>query len=376
MQTRARNALVLAGFAVVAAAGLAWTWSHRRSPDLRARAIDAIPNGALLVATADLAALRASPVGGRVLQRGREIQGLGKVRDVCGFDPMDSLAELALAIPAAGEPGDFGVVGAGPVDDEALLACAAKVIEARGGRAVVTRIGGFQTVRDADLPTAGGEIAVRKGGPVLLGGGAYLRAMIDAADGRSPTIRASVAHAELSRVVGDAAVRLTVVFTPEQRETLAAELRSAGATRSPASSLVAAAIGVRLGAVMALHGVLACEDPGPCGALAGDLRAARDERAADMATRLIGVGAVLGRTQIDAEGALVHARVEIPADDAALLVDRVLALRGFRHPMPEPPATASTEVPAPSADAVVRPEAAKPTSAPGQPSPSARKVLP
>jgi len=353
VQTRTRNALVLVGFAAATSAGLAWIWGHRQSPDLRAHALDAVPNGALLVATADLGVLRASPVGGRFLQQGREIQGLGKVRDVCGFDPLDSLTELALAIPAAGEAGDFGVVGAGPVDDEALLACAAKVIEARGGRSVVTTVGSFRTVRDAELPTPGGEIAVRKGGPVLLGGGAYLRAMIDAADGRSPSVRASVAHAELGRAVGEAAVRVTVVLTPEQRETLAAELRGAGGGVAPASSLVAAGLGIQLGPVVSLHGVLACEQAKPCAALAEDLRSARDARAADGATRLIGVGAVLQRVQIEAEGLLVQARVEMPADDAAQLVDRVLTLRGFRHPMPsdEPP---RHEAP-PPADEVVRP---------------------
>src|SRR5688572_2048817 len=114
-------------------AGLIWAAKQRSSADLRARALDSIPNGALLVATADLDTLRASPSFAPLLREGREIPGLGKVREVCGFDPMDTLHELAVAIPAAGEEGDFGIVAAGVVDDEALVACASKVIEARGG---------------------------------------------------------------------------------------------------------------------------------------------------------------------------------------------------------------------------------------------------
>src|SRR5437773_541082 len=97
-------------------------------PALRGRALDAIPSGALLLATADLAALRASPVGAPFLHEGREIPGLGKVRDVCGFDPIDTLTEVALAIPAAGDAGEFGLSAAGDVDADALVACASKVI--------------------------------------------------------------------------------------------------------------------------------------------------------------------------------------------------------------------------------------------------------
>ena len=140
MQTRTRNAIVFAGAAAVAAAGLAAVAHYRRAPDVAAHAIDAVPAGALLVATADLAALRASPVGAPFLREGREIPGLGKVRDVCGFDPMDTLTEVAVAIPAQGDTGEFGLVASGPIDDEALLACASKVIEARCGRAETTTL--------------------------------------------------------------------------------------------------------------------------------------------------------------------------------------------------------------------------------------------
>jgi hypothetical protein len=358
VQTRTRNALWLAGFAAVAALGLIAVWRVRQRPDLRQRALDAVPNGALLVATADLAALRASAVGGRFLKEGREIPGLGKVRDVCGFDPLDVLTEVAIAIPAAGDPGDFGLVGAGPVEDQALLACAAKVIEARGGRAVLTRVGSFQTVRDADLATPGGEIAVRPGGPLLLGGGAYLRAMIDTADGRGPSVRSSAAHGQLGGAVGEGAVRATVVLTPEQRRTLVEELRATGGDAA-AASVVAGAIALQLGASVRLHAVLACEEARACAGLAEALRAARTERAADMGTRMIGLGSVLDRLDIEAERDLIHARVEVPTDEAALLLDRVLNLRGFRHPMPRPAPEDTGSAPAgplPAPDEVLRPD--------------------
>lgn len=362
MKTRTRNAIVLAAALAVITAGLVWVAKQRAAPDLRFRALDAVPSGALLVASADLDALRGSPLGVPFLKEGREIPGLGKVREVCGFDPIDTLSELALAIPAAGDPGDFGLVAAGDVADEALLACAAKVIEARGGRPVVTRIGTFSAVRDASLSAAsGGEIAVRKGGPVLLGAGAYLRAMIDAAEGRAPTVRSSLAHSHLARVVGAAAVRVTAVLTPEQRRTLDEELGAApgDAARPRGSSIMAGALGAEVGPSVSLHGVILCDSAAACRDLAAALRATRDARASDFATRLTGFGSILGQLQIEAEGEEVHARVAMPSEEAAKLLERLVALRGMRHPMPT--------------DASGRPRLAKPPS-PDAPAPD--EVIP
>lgn len=337
MQTRTRNALAFLAVAAACGGGLAWVAQHRQVPDLKGHALDAIPGGALLVATADIEALRASPVGAPFLRQGREIPGLGKVRDVCGFDPMDTLREVALAIPAAGDAGEFGLSASGDVDAEALLACAAKVIEGRGGRPVVTSVGSFRSVRDAAAGASAGEIAVRKGGPLLLGGGAYLRAMIDAADGRTPTIRASVAHTQLAQEVGDASVRITVVLTPDQRQALSEELANGGEAGSPAAAIVAGALGVKLGPTVALHGVLACDGEAACSRLAVTLKAARDDRASDYATRLVGFGGVLEQLQIEPKGQTLHARVSVPSDQAVPLAERLVTLRSFRHPMPDKP---------------------------------------
>lgn len=359
MQTRARNAIALAAAAAVLTAGLVGLARRRRVPDLRSRALDAVPAGALLVATADLAALRASPVGAPFLREGREIPGLGKVRDVCGFDPIDTLEEVAVAIPAAGDSGDFGLVASGPVDDARLIACAGKVIEARGGRPVVTTIGSFRTVRDAGL-ASGGEIAARKGGPLLFGAGAYLRAMIDAADGHAPTVKTSNVHGRLAREVGDAAVRVTVVLSREQRVALADELAIAGEEASPAASIVAGALGLELGAMVSVKGVVACDRADACGKLAGALKSARDARAADHATRLVGFGPVFEQLAIEVDGDMVRARTQVPAEQAVTLAERLVTLRGLRHPMPKdeapPKGAAPPEASAPRADEIIVPD--------------------
>src|SRR5262249_37302025 len=151
---------------------------------------------------------------------------------------------------------------------------------------------------DATLVTSGGEIAIRgkPGGEstLLLGGGTYLRAMIDAADGRAPSIRASVAHTNLGKEIEEGAARVTFVLTAEQRNALANDFAAGRADAKPLLTLVGGALGLRVnGRAVSLHGVLACDDAPHCNDLATALRAARDERASDLGVRLVGFGQVL-----------------------------------------------------------------------------------
>jgi hypothetical protein len=359
VQTRTRNSLALAVAAVAMSVGLVVLAQQRRSPDRRFRALDAVPRSALLVAVADLAALRASPVGAPFLKKGREIPGLGKVKDLCGFDPIDDLSEVALAIPESGDSGDFGLVASGKIDEKALITCASKVIEGRGGVPSVTTIGSFRTVRDTSLTEGGGEIAVRDGGPLLLGAGNYLRAMIDTAEKRTLSIRDSEAHGWLGREAGEASLRITAVLSREQRAALAEEQRAA-MPDAPPVSIFGGALGVELGPTVALHGLIACESAPSCARLADKLNAARDERAADLGTRLVGFGALFEQLKIEPGKELLHLRLTLPADQAAQLAERLLALRGFRHPMPagdlsgsppRPPPAVELSAPRPSASA-------------------------
>ncbi|MEZ4302236.1 MAG: hypothetical protein R3B70_45330 [Polyangiaceae bacterium] len=370
MQTRTKNAL--AALVLAAALGLAIFALTRGRPatSLRSPALDAVPQGAFVVAVADLDALRKTSIGPKLLSNGREIPGLGKVRDVCGIDPIEHVRELAFAIPAGGEEGDFGIVASGDLPDDDLLACASKVIEQRGGRPVIANVGSFRTVRDATMVLSGAEIAVKKGGPILFGAGAYLRAMIDAADGRIPSVRGSIAHSRLSEQIRGTTLRATVVLTPPQRKELAEGLAD---KRGPAgaASILAGALGATAGESVALHAIIACEDPAGCAEVATLLQKARDERAADMATRIAGFSKVLEGIQIRAEGETVQITAEIPADEAAVLVERVLLLRGMRHPMPRPTAEPAAETPSASASASAAepPPDAGPPDAMAQPAP-------
>jgi len=360
VQTRTRNALVFAaGMAVVVAAVVA-VGKLRQTPAPPPSALDAIPDGALLIATASVEPLRRSGAFAPVFSEAREIPGLGKVKDVCGFDPLENLKDLAIAVPAAGNDGDFGLVAAGKIDQAALVACAAKVIEARGGRSVVNTIGGFSTVRDASQSTSGAEIAVREGGPVLLGAGSYLRSMIDAADGRVPSVRADAAHERLRREAGEGALRVTVVLTAEQRRTLSEELSRGGALGSPVASIVGLGLAVSLEPRIALHGVVACDAAKPCAELAKIFDARRAAQAEDTLARLLGAAPLLERLRIVAEGERIHGRVDMSADEATNLIERLLVLRNAaRQREAEPPSPRPNDrpIPLPEASATVRPDA-------------------
>ncbi|TKC99890.1 hypothetical protein [Polyangium fumosum] len=354
MQTRTRNALVFAAAAVVVVAAVAWVWQRREMARPLPATLDAIPEGALLVATADLGALRRSDAFAPLLSETREIPGLGKVRDVCGFDPMAGLTELGVAVPSSGGDGDFGLVASGAIDPDALLACASKVIEARGGRSVVNPIGAFRTVRDASQSTSGAEIAVREGGPILLGAGSYLRAMIDAAEGRVPSARADGDHTKLAAEAGPGALRVTVVLTPEQRRTLLEEIALSGAQGSPAASVVGLGLSVTIGERVGLSGVVACDAAAPCADLARIFEGKRTAQSGDPLVRLMGLGPILERLQIGAEGPRISARVDMSTDEATELVTRVIALRAAaarqRGPVEEEPlAPAPPRPPPPSA---------------------------
>src|SRR5690606_9459900 len=79
-------------------------------------------------------------------------------------------------------------------------------------------------------------------------------------------------------------------------------------------------------------GVLAnCDAPEPCAELASTLREARDEKLAEIGTRLLGLSSLLSKLQIDARGTTLTARLELPAEEATKLVDRLMVLQALRR---------------------------------------------
>lgn len=325
MRSSLRQALAVFSIGAVGLVGY-FVWAQTKQATFTS-SLDALPDGALLVATADVGALRKSNLFAPILNETGEIPGLGNVKDVCGFDPLEHIADVAMGVPATGADGDFGLVASGKINAESLLSCASKVIEARGGRPVVNPIGSFRTVRDASARAGGAEIAVRDGGPILLGAGTYLRAMIDAADARIPRVTTDVLHERLSREIGAGAMRVTLVLTPEQRRTLNEELARGGAEGSPAAAMIGLGLAANIDTRVSLSGVVACDMAQPCADLGRTFDTRRASQSDDPLMRLVGAKPLLERMKITAEGTKIAARVDMSSEEAANLVERLLLLR-------------------------------------------------
>jgi len=370
-----------AGAAVLVAAGLLVTMRDRIAPppteaEHASAPTDAIPVGALLVVTTDLARMRASGFAERLQASSREVPGLGDLRQACGFDPFETFDAAAFAIPNEGADGDFGIAVLGTkVQSDQLLACTTKVIEALGGKPLASRLGSFDTVRDVGSGAPAGEIAARPAGPFLLGAGSYLRAMVDAADGRVPSVHGEGAHARLAGALGGSpVVTATLVLGARQRATIADEIARAGAGAPPAIARVAAAaISVETkGDRVGLHAIFACDDARGALEVAHAIEDLRLARKGAPLARLSGMAGLLTAIQVEVERDFVHARLVLPVAEAEALLG--LLLDGARSsarpapPMPRygnPPPAATTASASPAASATTAPSASAAPSAPG-----------
>jgi hypothetical protein len=221
-------------------------------------ALAALPRGAALVVSADFARVRQSPLGAALTGGGRELPGIGPLDELCGFDPTDRIREIALA--AADGASELGIVATGDFSRDRLIECAARVIEKRGGEPAHSQLGSFRTVRDRGRPE--GEVAVREGGPVLLGGGSYLRDMVDAVEGRAPTLLGDETHSVLRAAIGGrGAVLVTWIARPDWLERWLGHDAVAG---SPLAAVRAGALRLEVAPELAATFLFTCPDDATC----------------------------------------------------------------------------------------------------------------
>jgi hypothetical protein len=128
-----------------------------------------LPADALFLATVDLVAAHRSGLLESFGKDTLESAGARRIRSVCGFDPVEPLRALGVAAGHAGSGGlDFAIIAAGDFGAERIAACAEKMIVAQGGTPRRAKMGSFSSVHD-ESRTQAGVVAVRQGGPVLLG---------------------------------------------------------------------------------------------------------------------------------------------------------------------------------------------------------------
>jgi hypothetical protein len=208
--------------------------------------LELIPPGSAFVLSADIAQLRHAALG--PLLSARLGSSAGDLGGLCGFDPLTALDQLALAVPSAGaaageHEGDFGVIASGRFSATQIMRCASASISRRGGDPVSSELGAFSSVRDRTA--AGGEVAARDGGPLIVGGGSYFRELLDAAEGKGQKLEhqdpRDARHAALRQTLGAG----TIVATWLLAEGWFERVSGADSARlSPLGSLKA--IGARL----------------------------------------------------------------------------------------------------------------------------------
>jgi hypothetical protein len=355
--TRAKNILGLLAFV---AASVVVVWLIRRQTAERQRVIDAVPADAFLVMTLDVDGLRKSPLGTAILGGANsKLLGEKTITSTCGFDPLDRMREIAVAVPQEDETGEFGIVIRADITKDELLACAEKVMDSRqgGAHASTRESGSFTLVEpDGDLQNRYPTLAYRKGGPFLVARGTWLGTMIDTAEGKLPSARRESTHLSLRRALGQAsddaptfAFLATVVLPKEMRERIKKEMGGeldGDAKDESRSALAAGILGVESAGVAVLAGnaggdtsVVAdvmCEGVTACAAVAKLVERKRADWTSDFSIRLLGAGALLDHIVVENRGTSVLISTHAPSDEAAKWVTRVLELQGVRHPTAGP----------------------------------------
>jgi hypothetical protein len=171
---------VVASFAVLTRAKRA---PHAAAPPVPSL-LGAVPTGPALLVTVDVAALGEAAAVELLRAGGGALLGL---REVCGFEPLLGLRQVAFALPRAdpGEAPDFALIARTELAPEPVLRCAETLIRKRGGVPVRSALGELRSVRDQKKPL--GEVAIRDDGLFVLSGGRYFRDVVDAANGRFVT---------------------------------------------------------------------------------------------------------------------------------------------------------------------------------------------
>jgi hypothetical protein len=331
-------AAVIAAVVLIGRAG-----RHGRAPR---GVLAAVPKGAWLVATLDVAALRGSALAQPLVGSAGAavLPGVGPLSSACGFDPLARLQQIAVAAPEAGDRGDFGVAFSSDLTRDELTRCAEKVIRARGGSPSTSSRGSFTVVEDAGDPKHT-RLAYREGGPSLAGTGAWLDAMIDAveaADKNADT--ASTEHDAVRDALAPSgaparALVATALLPKALRDRLKAEIAPTAPNEAYAGVLSVDQAGLAVttggpGSTTELVAELRCETPAACDEVKKFLEKERFTLSRDLMVRMIGLGGLVDSFSAEAHGAALSLRARAPTEDVARAVQRIIDYQGGRSRAP------------------------------------------
>jgi hypothetical protein len=352
MTPRSKNLIALLCAAVLTATV---AWLIRRSREERLHAIDAVPANAFLVVSLDVDLLRKSPLAGVVLGGpAGSLLGGKNVASTCGFDPIDRMREVVVAVPVEDESGEFGVAIRADVTKDELVDCARKVLEARGVAKDVTfrQTGSFTWVEpEGALAKHYPTLAYREGGPYLIARGAWLGTMVDTAEGKLPSARRESMHLSLRKALGQSsddapafALLATVILPKEMRERIKRDMGKEIAEEpgeASSAALMAGALGVEAAGLAISAGddaggearalvELRCEDEAARAAVARIIEKNRREWSkSDSTMRFLGIGALLDNLTVEERGR----DLRVSTHEVARWLQRLLDLRSPRSPL-------------------------------------------
>jgi hypothetical protein len=306
------------GLALAAAwAGVVWQANRPEgAAATRVRALAVVPAGPVFVLSVDVARLRASGAGQALV--GRSVAGLAA--KACENVIAQGSDELVVALPAGSDgtrPGldSLALIVSGTFRGSAVATCAEERVRARGGDPVRTALGSFVSVRARRQPA---EVVARDG-LLIVSEGAYLRTLVDVADGhRADGSEAErerdLVHAELRRVLGRGAPVIATLVLPSGWPR--AVLAEPAAELSPLSAVRSAALRAELGTEIELSGLIVCDASASCEHLVRFLGNAR----ADLGNLLPPDAAtLLGRLAFTRKDARIDFSAQLRAEDVAKL---------------------------------------------------------
>ncbi|HYQ25886.1 MAG TPA: hypothetical protein VER04_01665 [Polyangiaceae bacterium] len=287
-------------------------------------ALSIIPPGSAFLLSADLRSFTRTPLGTFIAERLQRSAGASKFLELCGFDPLTRLDQLALAVPSpnlAAPAPDFAIVGRGSFRAADITRCARSVINARSGEAIQTKLGSFDSVRDRKASS--GEIAA-KDGLVVVSGGSYLRELLDSAEGQPGRDEArdvrDARHAELRRALGPGSLLATWLLGEGWFERVAGE--GTNAKLSPLSALKTVSARVDVGQTAELRVLLECADSegaAHVSSLLGELRASLGVLPLDPA-----LAQIAGRITVSQKGARLQLGLELKQAELSPVLDALL----------------------------------------------------
>jgi len=345
--------LLLVGVLALGALG-AWLLA----PSMRERtASSAIPTGAFLLVTMDLAKMRESPLA-------HELSGLREVSEVtqeCGFDPIARAKSIAIGVPEKPD-GVFGIAITNDLTEDELGKCAERVMSMRSATPRFTQKGSWTVLEQEGLLSEATrpKIAYRSGSPLLVARGDYLATMQAALDGTSPRAETDSEHTALRKLATERAhgtplLVASAVLPKSLRDRLKNEMADEAGTSESKVATMNAILSVRALALsigshddnVDVFAELECENDSACATLQDFIDRKRKSIAAQPAARFVGLGGILDAAHVEAHGPALDLTVSAAASEMARAARALVSSAFSPVPKPVPSAAASGFSPRP-----------------------------